>query len=240
MDSIGIARSLRKQLQGLGIDLGHAQVLELVSRTAGVKDWNTLSALAKACGASAQAPAPAAAPASGKPHTCPHCGKAGCLEVIGTGFVEQGECSGCDYEFEGDANHYRCTECNGQFLDWSSDIHLKEPHNDTASYVLLYRSDPRLPAHQRQEGSLYRLSDAVAALLDDGTNPRAELTRLLLAEQQQKGHHGDLVAALERHGREPVMRRSAPSRMMAMQHVEQALGLAPDELSPDNVIGYPD
>lgn len=40
------AKRLREKLRGTGVDLSHAQSLELVAHQHGVRDWNTLHAMA--------------------------------------------------------------------------------------------------------------------------------------------------------------------------------------------------
>ncbi|MCA0929506.1 glyoxalase superfamily protein [Ruegeria profundi] len=40
------AKRLREKLRGTGVDLSHAQSLELVAHQHGVRDWNTLRAMA--------------------------------------------------------------------------------------------------------------------------------------------------------------------------------------------------
>ncbi len=54
------AKRLRRALAGRGFDLGHSQTLELIAATHGLRDWNTLSALAPA--SSPTTPGPATTP----------------------------------------------------------------------------------------------------------------------------------------------------------------------------------
>lgn len=108
MDAKGIARALRTQLQHLGLELTHSQVLELVAKTAQLKDWNTLATREK----------PSQPQGTGM--FCPHCGKQGTVNSHCTAFVEQGPGNEDGYLFEADANHFVCSACGGQFLDWSS------------------------------------------------------------------------------------------------------------------------
>lgn len=112
MDAKGIARALRKELSGLGLDITHSQALELMARTAGLKDWNVLSA--QPTGPLAPAPATTG-------YHCPGCGKQGTLKSPCTAFVEQGPSNEDGYLCEGNADHYYCSACGHQFLDWSSD-----------------------------------------------------------------------------------------------------------------------
>lgn len=108
MDAIGIARALRVQLTALGFEVSHSQALELLAKSGGWKDWNTLSAQSE----------PTPAVRSGL--YCPHCGKQGVVSVAASVFVEQGPYENDRYAFEGQADHYVCDECGGQFVNWES------------------------------------------------------------------------------------------------------------------------
>lgn len=113
MDSKGIARALREQLGTAGIDISMAQALEVVAKTGGYRNWNTL--------VHSSSKKPESADLGPGIHYCPQCGKTETLKVKASAFVEQGEYVGSSYEFEGQADHYACKHCGYQFLDWSSD-----------------------------------------------------------------------------------------------------------------------
>ena len=107
MDAKGIARALRAQLKVLGHELTQGQALELVAKSAGWKDWNAIVAQDQP-----------KALTSGK--YCPKCGKQGTVIVGASAFIEQGPYTNDRYCFEGQADHYVCEACGGQFVDWSS------------------------------------------------------------------------------------------------------------------------
>lgn len=119
MDIKGIARSLRAQLQHLGVELTHSQTLELMARTANLKDWNVLAAAQGAQAARKGLEDEARASALGALF-CPGCGARGTVHVRASAFVEQGPGSDEGYLYEGDADHYVCASCGYQFLQWSS------------------------------------------------------------------------------------------------------------------------
>jgi Glyoxalase superfamily protein len=113
MDAKGIARALCAQLRTLGHEVSQSQALELVARSAGWKDWNAITAQDQ--------PKPKPKPkAVTRGLYCPKCGQKGTVSVAASAFVEQGPYVNQRYSFEGEANHYVCNACDGQFLDWTS------------------------------------------------------------------------------------------------------------------------
>ncbi|MBC8740454.1 hypothetical protein F6X40_27850 [Paraburkholderia sp. UCT31] len=102
------ARKLREYLISKGVELGHSEALEAVSAMDGAADWNTRAA------------ALVAAPQKDELF-CPYCGVRGKVRDVGCAFVEQGSSIGDGYLFEGNADHFRCTGCGGQFLRWQPD-----------------------------------------------------------------------------------------------------------------------
>lgn len=112
MDIIGLARALSAQLKKRNVLFSHSGILELIAHTAGHKDWNVLSALAKKQGTTVNTELGL---------FCPKCGKQGHVITKTTAFVEQGPSVKNEYLFEGNADHYTCGNCEYQFLDWQSD-----------------------------------------------------------------------------------------------------------------------
>lgn len=132
MDAKGIARALREQLGSIGMDVSMAQALEVVAKTAGHRNWNTLLHIG------GNKPAPVLAPATTNGiRFCPQCGKEHTVHSVSSAFVEQGEYFGNSYEYEGDADHYLCNDCGYQFLDWQSDYACKAALEEKGNQVLL-------------------------------------------------------------------------------------------------------
>jgi predicted RNA-binding Zn-ribbon protein involved in translation (DUF1610 family) len=114
MNTKGIARSLRAQLDALGLTLSHSQTLELLAKTADLKDWNVLAAKKP------DTPAPVEPVARKDSFFCPGCGKRGTVSSTCSAFVEQGPGNQDGFIFEGDTDHYSCSACGHQFLNWQS------------------------------------------------------------------------------------------------------------------------
>jgi len=66
---------------------------------------------------------------------CPVCGAKNTLIEAGSAFVEMGDYDGKKYEFEGDAPHYECAECGGQFTGWSVDLAEKRSRDELVGVV---------------------------------------------------------------------------------------------------------
>jgi hypothetical protein len=149
MDTKGIARALRAQLRKMGHTVSHSESLELVAGTAGLKDWNVLAAR--------QAPVEKTQVAKSACY-CPTCGAVGTVSIKATAFVEQGPYRGDVFAFEGDADHYVCSACNGQFLDWSSEWPALRTMTDMVLLIVESRYSPGVLAR------LYPLGGILACL----------------------------------------------------------------------------
>lgn len=192
-DAKGIARALRKQLGEMGLDITHAAALELVAKTASVKDWNVLSAV------TAQR-APHHTLSSGM--YCPRCGQHGQVERVSTAFVEQGPGDEDGYLFEGDAEHHECQACGYQFLDWQSSWPTYE---SMQGYLLMYQ-----PLITGWQASLYPVGRVCAIMTERGwdledieVSPAAdaqEAVRVLDALASRQDAHQDLIGRLGAYG----------------------------------------
>lgn len=97
------AESMTRGLRKFGIQLKHGQALRVV---ASMEGHTSFEALRRKLDRHA-------------PNFCPHCGAAGTLQKVDTVFCEQGEYDGRSHEAEGEGVQYACTQCRGQFNDWS-------------------------------------------------------------------------------------------------------------------------
>lgn len=174
MDAKGIARALRTQLKEINITLTHAQSLELVAKTAGVKDWNVLCALH----------APRTDTGTGL--FCPHCGARGTVSTHADATIEQGPWDGKSFAYEGDAPHYVCSACGGQFLNWESDWPSVLEHTET---VMLIRHCK--DAHFRAYWA--RVNVLLAARGDSLEEFLADIEEAY----QEHGEHGHVVYHLD-------------------------------------------
>jgi len=66
---------------------------------------------------------------------CPCCGAKDTLVDACSAFVEMGDYDGKHYEFEGDARHYECGACGGQFTGWSADMAEKRARDELVGVV---------------------------------------------------------------------------------------------------------
>jgi hypothetical protein len=97
------AESITRGLRKFGIQLKHGQALRVVASMEGHTSFESLRRKLD----------------RHAPNFCPHCGAAGTLEKVDTVFCEQGEYDGRNYESEGEGAQYACSQCRGQFNDWS-------------------------------------------------------------------------------------------------------------------------
>lgn len=206
MDPKGIVRALRVQLGELGITVSHAQALELVAKTAGLKDWNTLAAKATA---SPEVPKPGS-------FFCPKCGNAHSVKNVGSAYVEQGPYDGKSYLYEGNAEHFECSACGNQFLDFQSEwVHyasdkycvlLTGPQAGDGPKVFMFsvrdvlgivtvKAGPRTCLRYADVVTEAGLADALHAEVTE-TGGNADLLELMLdtCESFDSGY-GDTVAA---------------------------------------------
>jgi DNA-directed RNA polymerase subunit RPC12/RpoP/predicted RNase H-like HicB family nuclease len=174
MDAKGIARALRTQLKEINVTLTHAQSLELVAKTAGVKDWNVLCARQAPCAE------------TGTGLFCPHCGARGTVFVKADATIEQGPWDGKSFVYEGDAPHYVCNTCGGQFLNWESDWPNVLEHTETLM-LLRHCKDARFRAYWvRVNVLLAARGDSLEELLAD-----------IDEAYKERGEHGHVVYHLE-------------------------------------------
>lgn len=111
------ASTLGDLMRRKGSPFGHSQMLQLMAKAEGYNSFQAMQAtLAKA---------------PSVPGFCPHCGAAVTLRPRGSVYCEQGEYIGSSYEAEGQADHFECSRCSGQFTNWSSDVLPKD--EDAAS-----------------------------------------------------------------------------------------------------------
>lgn len=92
--------ALCRGLKSMGVDIKHAQVLNIVAISEGFKNFQALKASLP----------------ENAPCFCPHCGGAATLKADAMVDIEQGTWNGTDYHYAGQGQKYLCTRCSGSFI----------------------------------------------------------------------------------------------------------------------------